>query len=211
MHPSRVEVTNLVIASDEEDRRLGTTNGVCQTVNHTDGMLAVVGFGQAVTIKYDEIGRNTFHTQGITQHLIGTLTVVQVVENNAGEVGAIHLWRSELIELGTQGITRMELIGMLHHQVHHTDAVVVLLSGLQVVEGDAVLDIEAYFLSVQQGMLLLQVVRVCSVLHPAMGRSRCLEHHGHLRGLWVLQVRLEGHQLVCLDGQTQGGHKGTMV
>lgn len=211
MHASRVEVADLMIAADEEYRPLCSAYGVCQTVNHTHGMIAIVRLGQTIAIKYDEIGRNALLVQRIKQEGISSLVIMQVVEDEAGKVGTVHLGRTELIKRSTQRVARMELIGMLHQKIHNTNAVVVFLSWLQAVQRYAVLYVVAHLLPIEQGTLTLQVVRLRSVLHPAMGRGGGLEHYRHLSGLQILQVGLGGHQLFCFQGQAQVGYQGAMV
>ena len=55
VHACRIVVADFVIATEEDDRFFRPVHPVGQTVNHTDGIVTVAGFGQTVAIEDDKI------------------------------------------------------------------------------------------------------------------------------------------------------------
>ena len=92
VHAGRVEIANLVVAANEDDRLLCPVDGVGAVVYHLDGIAIVGGLGQAVAVEYNEIIIYVFDER--PESVIDGLDLMQVVEDKGSEVGRIEKLKS---------------------------------------------------------------------------------------------------------------------
>lgn len=79
VHARRIVVADFVIATEEDDRFFRPVHPVGQTVNHTDGIVTVAGFGQTVAIEDDKI---VWGVSDKSQKIvIAYLVVMKVIED----------------------------------------------------------------------------------------------------------------------------------
>lgn len=92
VHAGRVEIANLVVAANEDDRLLCPVDRVGAVVYHLDGIAIVGGLGQAVAVEYNEIIIHVFDER--PESVIDGLDLMQVVEDKGSEVGRIEKLKS---------------------------------------------------------------------------------------------------------------------
>ena len=89
VHSRRIEVAYLVIATQEDNRFLGTVYRVGQTVYHTNCMFSVAWLGQTIAVEYHKVVVDVLGKMLKVGKCLGVF--VQVVEDKACKVFVIYV------------------------------------------------------------------------------------------------------------------------